>query len=243
MLRALVAFEDVPAATLLCAALRDELELIRQRVLAAFSMRHGTEGFNRVVFQLAQRDSHSHALALEWLDVTLTGTDRAAVALLEPRLSDRERLNALARTFPLAPLTQRAALLELVEDRDGRWRRPWVKACALYTASGISEAELDAVTAATAATVESSTDPEPTKTASCTRRSPASGTAASISSESVGAVASRCWEGVRRTLAGPVGPGDAEACSGAVATHGSPLLPWSRSDVRRRVGALIGLAR
>ena len=29
-------------------------------------------------------------IALEWLDVTLTGTDRAAVALLEPRLSDRD---------------------------------------------------------------------------------------------------------------------------------------------------------
>ena len=57
-LRALVAFEDEPAATLLRAALRDELDLVRQRVLAAFSMRHGTEGFDRVVFQLAQRDSH-----------------------------------------------------------------------------------------------------------------------------------------------------------------------------------------
>jgi len=147
-LRALVAFETVPAATLLCGALRDELELIRQRVLAAFSMRHGTEGFDRVAFQLAQRDAHSHALALEWLDVTLTGTDRAAVALLEPRLSDRERLNTLARTFPVASLDLHEALLELVQDRDGRWRRPWVKACALSTASGLSETELDSITAA-----------------------------------------------------------------------------------------------
>ena len=145
MLRALVAFEDEPAATLQCAALRDELELVRQRVLAAFSMRHGTEGFDRVVFQLAQRDPRSHALALEWLDVTLTGTDRAAVALLEPRLSDRERLNMLARTFPVPPLSRRDILLELVQDRDGRWRRPWIKACALYTASGISEEELEVV--------------------------------------------------------------------------------------------------
>ncbi len=150
-LRALVAFEDVPAATLLVTALQDELELIRQRVLAAFSMRHGTEGFNRVVFQLAQRDSRSHALALEWLDVTLTGTDRAAVALLEPRLSDRERLSKLVRTFPLPPLGQHDVLLELVQDRDGRWRRPWVKACAIYAASGISDAELDAISTATTA--------------------------------------------------------------------------------------------
>jgi HEAT repeat protein len=151
-LRALVTFESVPAAALQCAALRDELELIRQRVLAAFSMRHATEGFDRVAFQLAQRDSRSHALALEWLDVTLTGTDRAAVALLEPGVSDRERLNTLTRTFPLAALGQREVLLELIQDTDGRWRRPWVKACALYTASGISNAELEAVIAATVTT-------------------------------------------------------------------------------------------
>ncbi len=160
-LRALVAFENEPAASLQNAALRDELELIRQRVLAAFSMRHATEGFGRVVFQLAQRDPRSHALALEWLDVTLTGTDRAAVALLEPRLSDRERLNALSRTFSLAPLSTREILLELVQDRDGRWRRPWVKACALYTASGISTAELEAATAAAIAELtEVGTDAE-----------------------------------------------------------------------------------
>jgi len=150
-LRAVVAFENEPAASLLVAALEDELELIRQRVLAAFSMRHGTDGFHRVAFQLAQRDSRSHALALEWLDVTLAGTDRAAIALLEPRSSARERLGALTRTFPLPPLDRHDVLLELVQDRDGRWRRPWVAACAIYTASGISETELDAISAAATA--------------------------------------------------------------------------------------------
>ena len=149
-LRALVAFEDEPAAALLVAALGDELELIRQRVLAAFSMRHGTEGFRRVAFQLAQRDARSHALALEWLDVTLAGTDRAAISLLEPRLSARERLAALTRTFPVLPLDRHEILLEIVQDRDGRWRRPWVTACAIYAASGISAAELDAITDAAA---------------------------------------------------------------------------------------------
>ena len=150
-LRALLAFETVPGATLLVSALQDEMELIRQRVLAAFSMRHGTDGFERVAFQLAQRDSRSHALALEWLDVTLAGPDRAAVALLEPRLSARERWNTLVRSFPIAPLDRHEVLLELVQDRDGRWRRPWVKACALYAASGISEAELEAISEAAAA--------------------------------------------------------------------------------------------
>ena len=144
--RALVAFEDESSAALLRTALRDELELVRARVLAAFSMRHGTDGFNRVVFQLAQRDPRSHALALEWLDVTLTGTDRAVVALLEPGLSERRAPERTRGTFPIAPLGQHELLLELVQDRDGRWRRPWIKACALYTASGMSDVNLDALT-------------------------------------------------------------------------------------------------
>ncbi len=154
-LRALVSFADEPAAALQCAALRDELDLIRRCVLAAFSMRHGIEGFNRVVFQLAQRDAHSHALALEWLDVTLVGAERAAVALLEPRLSERERLSSLSRSFPLPPLDRRGVLLELVLDGDGRWRRPWITACALDTASGMPELDLDVITRA----VDGSTAP------------------------------------------------------------------------------------
>ena len=111
-------------------------------------MRHGTDGLNRVAFQLAQRNPRSHALALEWLDVTLTGTDRAVVALLEPGLSDRERLNALTGHFAVAPLSQQELLIDLVQDGDDRWRRPWIKACALYTASGMSEIDLEALAAA-----------------------------------------------------------------------------------------------
>ncbi len=153
ILRALVAFEQEPRATVQSMALRDELDLVRQRVMAAFTMRHGTEGFNRVVFQLGQRDSRSHALALEWLDVTLTGTDRAVVAMLEPRWSDRERLHALTRTFPLPAVSQHDVLLDLVEDRHDRWRRPWIKACAVYTAWSMADGRLDAITAATTANV------------------------------------------------------------------------------------------
>jgi hypothetical protein len=150
ILRALVAFENEPAATMQHTALHDELDLVRRRILAAFSMRHGSQGFNRVMHQLAQEDSHAHALALEWLDATLTGRVRAAVAILEPRWSDRERLNALMRTFPLPPTSLLAILVDLVEDRDGRWRRPWIKACALYTASRLSGVELDLIAAAAA---------------------------------------------------------------------------------------------
>ncbi len=131
--RAVVELTSEPTAEALASALRDELDVIRERVLAAFSLRHDADEFGRVTFQLAQRDTQSHALALEWLDVTLTGTDRALVALIEPRLSDEERLGALLRTFPLVPCDPNQVLLDLVHDPDDRWRRPWLRACAMYT--------------------------------------------------------------------------------------------------------------
>ena len=89
ILRALVAFDGDPSTALVRGALRDELGLVRQRVLAGLSIRHGTEGANRVAFHFAQRDARSHALALEWLDVTLSGPDRGVIPVLEPDLSER----------------------------------------------------------------------------------------------------------------------------------------------------------
>ncbi len=145
VLGVLVAFTGEDAAALLTTALRDELDLCRRRLLGALSMRHGTEGFDRVVFQLAQRDARSHALALEWLDVTLTGPERAVVAMLEPRLSDEERLHALGRSSPPAPRTQQDLLLELVQDPERRWRRPWLAACALYCAASLPAVDLDVI--------------------------------------------------------------------------------------------------
>jgi hypothetical protein len=142
VLRALVALDDEPSLTLLRAALHDELDLLRRRVIAALSMRHGTAGLDRVAFQLAQRDARHHALAIEWLDVTLKGPEHAVVALLEPNLSQSERLHRLGRSFPLGPLTSRAVLLELVRDDDARWR-PWIKACAVHAASLMATADLD----------------------------------------------------------------------------------------------------
>ena len=129
-------------STLLRAALHDELDLLCRRVIAALSMRHGTAGLNRVAFQLAQRDARYHALAIEWLDVTLTGREHAVVALLEPNLSLRERLHRLSRSFPLESAEPPGRAAELVRDDDARWR-PWIKACAVHAASLMAPADLD----------------------------------------------------------------------------------------------------
>jgi hypothetical protein len=159
VLGTLVAFEAVPSADLLRAALRDELGLLRQRMLAELSVRYGADGLNRVASQFAQHDAHSHALALEWIDVTLAGDERGVIALLEPGRSDRERVAALGRWYPGDAIDQRALLLDLVEDPDRRWRRPWLRVCALYAATGLPDL-LDDVVAAAESWANASTVPE-----------------------------------------------------------------------------------
>jgi hypothetical protein len=116
------------------AALGDELDLVRRRVLAALAAGYGAEGVRRAEHQLAQPDARAIALALEWLDVTLVGSDRGALALLEPGLSDDRRLAALQRALPTVVPGRDLALRDLVEDAERHWRRPWVAACALHLA-------------------------------------------------------------------------------------------------------------
>ena len=145
LLQALLILCDTPSADVLRSALMDELELLRRRVLAGLSMRYGVEGLSKVGFQLAQPNRHFHALALEWLDVTLVGTDRAAVALLEPELSAHRRMRLLVRSFPIPPATLRTVLIDLAEDHDDRWRRPWITACALLAAYNIPELGVEAL--------------------------------------------------------------------------------------------------
>lgn len=153
VLQALQVLAEVESADVLLSALSDELELLRRRVVAGLSIRYGANALSRVEFQLAQRSARYHALALEWLDVTLVGTDRAAVALLEPGLSTQARLRLLARWFAIPPSTPHMVLLDLVDDRSGRWRRPWLTACVLLAADDMSEPAFEAL--ARAATLES----------------------------------------------------------------------------------------
>ena len=142
-LRAIVACEPHPAAHGLRAALRDELDLLQRRVLAGLAADHGQEPLARVSFQLAKGDARSHALAVEWLDVTLTGTDRAAVPLIEPGLSEVERLRRLTRALPIPDRSVADVLHDLITDPEDRWREPWVRACALHAAWSLPELGID----------------------------------------------------------------------------------------------------
>ena len=134
ILRAICACEAASGGRGPATALRDELDLVRRRVLAGLGAHHGDDALERVSFQFAKGDGRSHALAVEWLDVTLSGTDRAAVALVEPGLSEAERLRRLTRTLPARRSARSRVLVDLITDPEHRWRQPWVQACAVHAA-------------------------------------------------------------------------------------------------------------
>ena len=112
-------------------ALRDELELTRSRVIAALAAQYGEEAMGRVAVQLARNDPRVQALALEWLDSTLVGGDRAALPMLDGGLTEAEQLNALTRHRVDASPSVVELLSDLIHDPLGVWRRPWLAACAI----------------------------------------------------------------------------------------------------------------
>ena len=80
--------------------------------------------------------------------MTLSGPDRAVLALVEPGLSDAARLRSLTRLFPIAPIAPTAVLRDLVDDGQGRWRRPWLRACAVHALSSLTGHATDEIAAA-----------------------------------------------------------------------------------------------
>ena len=130
-LRAMQTLDVVDEFVIVRRALRDELDLVQKQLLACLAWRYGTESLNRITFQLAQPDPRAHSVAMEWLDVTLTGADRAVMALLEPDWSLGERTRSIGRWFPLPDVSVETVLPDLIADPDDRWRRPWLAACAL----------------------------------------------------------------------------------------------------------------
>ena len=144
-LRAMSALPDSSAFANLHRALLDELQLAQQRVHACLCVRYGAEEMNVVAFQLAQPDTRSHALAIEWLDVTLTGVACGVVPLIEPGLLPADRFRALGRWAPLPPASLTAVLADIIADPDDRWRRPWLTACALLAAADSNDEALMAL--------------------------------------------------------------------------------------------------
>jgi hypothetical protein len=142
ILDALDVVTDVPEAAHLTRALRDEVTAAGERVTLLFGLLHHTTVLSRIARQLGGGDERDRAIALEALEVTL-GRESAevVVAAADPNLSAAERRARLALS-PLVPSPSVSGggehsrvidvLQDVIEDPDGIWAQPWLRACALH---------------------------------------------------------------------------------------------------------------
>jgi hypothetical protein len=117
-------------------ALHDELDLVRERVVAGRLARHGRERLGAVLVEIGTGERTS--LAAEALEVVGGSSEsRVVIPLLDPRLTPAQRLERLAPHVdaPAVPGTVDAWLTDLVEDPGDRWRSGWLRACAIRAAA------------------------------------------------------------------------------------------------------------
>lgn len=117
-------------------ALLDELDLVRDRVIAGLIARHGRDRLEPVAAKLL-RSGGPDPLALEALEVVLGSSAAARVA---PVLDSRDAVDLrLRRLLASSGAAGReggvlAVLTDLVEDPSDVWRSVWVRACAVRAA-------------------------------------------------------------------------------------------------------------
>ncbi len=127
------------SAEVLRSALSDELELLKRRALACLSLIYGRAELERVQLQLDQPSASDRALAMEWLDVTLSNEDRLVLVLIEPGITVDDQWRRLSRSNSIATMSAEDALRDLVNDPTDVWRQPWLVACALVAATGFEK--------------------------------------------------------------------------------------------------------
>jgi hypothetical protein len=118
-------------------ALRDELDLVRARVAANRLARHGTRAIGPALIAM-RAGGRGAGVAAEAIGVMLRSEEsRLVLAVLAPDVPDADRLRRLVGSDRPPPAGLEATLMDLVEDRDGVWRSPWLRACAIDAAVGL----------------------------------------------------------------------------------------------------------
>ena len=127
--RDVLGFDDGFEQDELVRALSDELDLLRQLVVAVLSIRHG-DSVREAVRVVERASGQRRALGIEALDVILS-RDEAAIAL--PLVRRDVWLSERAEATGGAPLPKRspdAWIADMAEDPDGLWRSSWLALCA-----------------------------------------------------------------------------------------------------------------
>ena len=133
ILAAREAIDGAERPDVLARALRDELDLVRARVAANRLARHGSTAIGPALVAL-RVGGRGAGVAAEALDVLLHPDEaRPVLAILAPGLPDADRLRRLG-AIDDASTALDPTLQDLVEDRDGAWRSPWLRACAIHSA-------------------------------------------------------------------------------------------------------------
>ncbi len=117
-------------------ALDYEFEQARRRVFLLLSFIFDSRAILRAEEQLIHGSKGEQALALETLDVTLSGEQKAMVfPLVDQSKPLDERMQQLAKLFSLQHKPRDQRLLEIISDPEGVWTHGWTQACAIYGAA------------------------------------------------------------------------------------------------------------
>jgi HEAT repeat protein len=114
-------------------ALLDELDRLRQRVYFLLSFLYDSASLIRASEQLEARTASERALALETLEVMLSGSHKSLVfPFIDPKLSDTQQREKLSKIFGIPSYESDERLIEILANRNSKWQRPWIRACAAY---------------------------------------------------------------------------------------------------------------
>lgn len=145
-LRVLLTKQDLGKADVYDAvhrALDHEYEEARQRTFLLLSFIYDTRAILRAEEQLILGNSASQALALETLDVTLTGEQKQMVfPLVDAKLAPEQRIKQLQAIFELDHSSTNDRLAEIIADPEQEWTNGWTRACVLQAVGKLGLTEL-----------------------------------------------------------------------------------------------------
>jgi HEAT repeat protein len=144
-LRVLFVKEDIgddESLTHLHEALDYEFEQVHRRVFLLLSFVYDSQVILRAEEQLVGGSKGEQALAMETLDVTLSGEQKALVfPLVDHSKPLVERARQLDKLFTLRHISRHQRLNEIITDPEGVWTHGWTRACAIYAAAKLGVAE------------------------------------------------------------------------------------------------------
>lgn len=136
--RVLVTLEtlpDDPRLAVLRHSLHDEMNLVREGVIVALALTGVADLMTDAARRFAGGDTRAIAHAVETMEVHLPGNRaRLAVPVLDDRMTDSQRLANLRKLTGVPATDLTAALSDLAEDPEDRWRSPWLAGCAIHAA-------------------------------------------------------------------------------------------------------------